>query len=156
MFARRIGVDVERDRSERPDRVRFPFDPRTRRMSVVVDGEVLVKGAPDSVLPLCDDGDTAAEVLDALAAKGLRILAVAGRPSGEAVPPSAEEAETGLTLFGLVALEDPPRPDVGDAITACRRAGIKVAMITGDHPGTARRDRHRDRSAHDVRCRRFE
>jgi magnesium-transporting ATPase (P-type) len=137
VFARRCGVDVERDRSERPDRARFPFDPRTRRMSVVVDGEVLVKGAPDSVLPRCDDGDTATEVLGALAAKGLRVLAVAGRSLGEAVPASAEEAATGLTLYGLVALEDPPRPDVGDAITACRRAGIKVAMITGDHPGTA-------------------
>jgi magnesium-transporting ATPase (P-type) len=137
VFARRIGVDVERDRSEHPDRVRFPFDPRTRRMSIVVDGEVLVKGAPDSVLPLCDDDETATDVLGALAAKGLRVLAVAGRQLAEAVPASAEEAETELTLYGLVALEDPPRPDVGEAIAACRRAGIKVAMITGDHPGTA-------------------
>jgi magnesium-transporting ATPase (P-type) len=102
MLARRIGVDVKRDRSERPDRARFPFDPRTRRMSVVVDGEVLFKGAPDSVLPRCDDGDTATEVLEVLAAKGLRVLAVAGRSLGEAVPASAEEAATGLTPYGLV------------------------------------------------------
>ena len=70
VFARRIGVDAERDRSERPDRVALPVRPARRRMSVVVDGEVLVKGAPDAVLPLCDDGEAAADVLDALTDQG--------------------------------------------------------------------------------------
>jgi magnesium-transporting ATPase (P-type) len=137
VFARRIGVDVDRDRSQHPVVVRFPFDPHTRRMSAVVAGEVLVKGAPDTVLPLCGDGEGAEEVLGVLAAKGLRVLAVASRRVGEHVPATAADAEADLTLLGLVALEDPPRPDVADAIARCRRAGIKVAMVTGDHPSTA-------------------
>jgi magnesium-transporting ATPase (P-type) len=67
----------------------------------------------------------------------LRVLAVAGRFVGESRPTSAAEAERGLTLYGLLGLQDPPRPDVGTAIDACRAAGIKVMMITGDHPATA-------------------
>ena len=58
------------------------------------------------------------------------------------MPAATDEAERDLTLLGLVALEDPPRPRVGDAVAACRRAGIKVAMITGDHPDTARAIAH--------------
>jgi magnesium-transporting ATPase (P-type) len=67
------------------------------------------------------------------------VLAVATRTFGpEPVAMSASDAEQRLTLLGLVALEDPPRQGVADAIAACRRAGIRVAMVTGDHPETAR------------------
>src|SRR5690606_21747424 len=76
-------------------------------------------------------------VLDALARRGLRVLAVAERAVGAEPPASADEAERDLHLLGLVAMQDPPRPDVGQAIEDCRRAGIQVAMITGDHPATA-------------------
>ena len=51
---------------------------------------------------------------------------------------TADDAERDLELLGLVGLEDPPRPDAADAVAACRRAGIRVAMVTGDHPATAR------------------
>jgi magnesium-transporting ATPase (P-type) len=117
---------------------RFPFDARRRRMSVVVDGRVLVKGAPDSVLPRCAPVPGADEALHALASRGLRVLAVASRGTAEEAPRSAEDAERDLTLLGLVALEDPPRPAAVTTIDACRRAGVRVAMITGDHPATAR------------------
>jgi magnesium-transporting ATPase (P-type) len=137
VFARRLGVDTERDRADHLVDARFPFDPRRRRMSVVVDGEVLVKGAPDAVLPLCRDRTAAAGVLEILTSRGLRVLAVAARPCGERPPTSASEAEIDLDILGLLAMEDPPRLDVGSSIDACRRAGIKVAMITGDHPSTA-------------------
>ncbi|HUP73962.1 MAG TPA: cation-transporting P-type ATPase [Acidimicrobiales bacterium] len=137
VLARRVGIDTDADRAARAISARFPFDPRRRRMSVVVDDEVLVKGAPDAVLPVCTNGQEAAAVLERLAARGLRVLAIAGRFVGESRPTSAEEAERGLTLYGLLGLEDPPRPDVGTAIDACRAAGIKVMMITGDHPATA-------------------
>ena len=137
VFARRFGLDTDVERGLVI--TRFPFDPRRRRMSAVADSEVVVKGAPDAVLPRCAGGEPAATVLEAFTGKGLRVLAIASRPLAPAssAPASAEEAETGLRLEGLLAMEDPPRRDVGDALAACRRAGIKVAMITGDHPSTA-------------------
>ena len=136
-FARRLGIDTDADRRQHPASLRFPFDPRLRRMSVVVDGTVVVKGAPDAVLPLCPDGEAAHAQVDALTARGLRVLALASWVVGDAAPRDPREAERGLGLLGLVALEDPPREDVGEALAACRRARISVAMVTGDHPATA-------------------
>jgi magnesium-transporting ATPase (P-type) len=136
-FAHRVGVDMTNDRTDRPPSPRFPFDPRRRRMSVLADGQVLVKGAPDAVLPLCADANGATAALNEFTTRGLRVLAVAGRPVRGRRPATAAEAETGLQLYGLVALQDPPRPDVNESIRTCRGAGIKVAMITGDHPMTA-------------------
>jgi magnesium-transporting ATPase (P-type) len=108
-------------------------------MSIVAGDRVIVKGAPDAVLPLCSAPAGAADALHSLASRGLRVLAVATRSiGGEQVPRSAEDAEQNLTLLGLAALEDPPRHGAADALAACRRAGIRVAMITGDHPATAR------------------
>jgi magnesium-transporting ATPase (P-type) len=137
VFARRLGIDTDAERSNLSVDARFPFDPRRRRMAVVTAGQVLVKGAPDAVLPLCDGTDGAATALTALMDRGLRVIAVAGKHVGDDVPVTAADAERDLQLYGLLALEDPPRADVHEAIEACRRAGIKVAMITGDHPSTA-------------------
>ncbi|MGD9704121.1 MAG: cation-translocating P-type ATPase [Acidimicrobiia bacterium] len=139
VFARRLGLDTSVARARDVADVRFPFDPRRRRASVVIGPDVLVKGAPDAVLPLCVNAQEAAGVLDELTGRGLRVLAVAGRTirEGADVPTSAADAESNLDLLGLVAMEDPPRHDVAEAIQACRRAGVKVAMITGDHPATA-------------------
>ncbi|NTW41924.1 MAG: cation-transporting P-type ATPase, partial [Cellulomonadaceae bacterium] len=118
---------------------RRPFDPHRRRSSVMDRDGVHVVGAPDSVLPLCASEPTgAAAAVDEMAARGLRVLAVATRPArpGETtVDPADDEHE--LELVGLLGLQDPPRDDVGDAIGACRAAGIRIAMITGDHPVTA-------------------
>jgi magnesium-transporting ATPase (P-type) len=137
-LARRVGADRTADAATAPETLRFPFDPRRRRMSVVVGNAVYVKGAPDSVLPRCTSPDGAAVALQGLAERGLRVLAIATRPVGPgALPATADEAERDLTLLALIALEDPPRREVADAIAACRRAGIKVGMITGDHPATA-------------------
>jgi calcium-translocating P-type ATPase len=135
VFARRLGIDTDADRAAQPVVARFPFDPRRRRMSAVVGDQVLVKGAPSSVLPLCRG--PAPAIVDRFTADGLRVLAVAGRCTGGAVPATAADAERDLELYGIVALQDPPRDDVLDALTACRAAGIRVAMITGDHPATA-------------------
>ncbi len=136
VLARRLGVPDDERRA--PIGRRFAFDPRRRRMSLVAGDRLVVKGAPDAVLPRCSNARGAAEALDVMAERGLRVLAVAGRPTAE-VPDgaSADEAESGLILLGLMGLEDPPRPSAAAAVEACRRAGIRLAMITGDHPATA-------------------
>jgi magnesium-transporting ATPase (P-type) len=145
VLARRLGHDTDNDRLRHPPTARFPFDPRTRRMAVVVAGVAVVKGAPDGVLALCEASSPGADPgleearsqVEAMTARGLRVLAVAAGPAAGPAP-TAEEVEQGLALLGLVAMEDPPRDDVGDALQACRRAGVRVAMVTGDHPATAR------------------
>jgi magnesium-transporting ATPase (P-type) len=138
-FALRLGADIYDAGSGQVIR-RFPFDARRRRSSAVAEGFVHVKGAPDAVLPRCADAPGAADELAALTARGLRVLAVARRSlaGAESIPDHAEDAERDLTLLGLVGLEDPPRNDVADAIASCRSAGIRLAMVTGDHPRTAR------------------
>lgn len=140
---------------------RFAFDPQRRRESVIVGTTLFVKGAPEAVLPLCaqvphhsdtppPQGPTmgmpdlqaeAHRMIEEMAGRGLRVLAVAQRPLQEtgrnwkgSLP---EELEEELELLGLIGLHDPPRPGVAQALTAARAAGIKVAMITGDHPSTA-------------------
>jgi calcium-translocating P-type ATPase len=132
-----VGDDLER-RTEEVVR-RFPFDPHRRRASVVTPDRVLVKGAPDSVVSRC--GDTAAgaaEAIEAMTSGGLRVLAIAHRIHGGMLPNTADDAENDLILLGLLGFRDPPRPEARSSIASCRSAGIRVAMITGDHPLTAR------------------
>lgn len=137
-LARRLGVDTDDDRRAAPTELRFPFDPRLRRMAVVLGDEVVVKGAPDAVLALCGDDPTAHAEVDALTARGLRVLAVAAAPRAGRTPRTLADCDEGLRLLGLLALEDPPREGIAGALRDCRSAGIHVAMITGDHPATAR------------------
>ncbi|MEA3219707.1 cation-transporting P-type ATPase [Immundisolibacter sp.] len=136
-----------------PERLREePFDPVRRLMATVhrVPGgyRVAVKGAPEAVLARCvavADGSDSSPPLtqtlreqwlaanDALAGRGLRVLALAERYCNDvAVDPYAD-----LTVLGLVGLMDPPRGDVLAAIDQCRAAGIRVVMVTGDQPATA-------------------
>ena len=102
---------------------------------------VAAKGAPEAIAQLCRmDDDARAVVLgavQALAERGMRVLALAeGRFDGAAPP----EAPTDLTLgfLGLIGLADPLRADVPEAVRACHEAGIRVVMVTGDYPVTAR------------------
>mgnify|MGYP001609999131 FL=1 len=131
-----------------------PFDSERKRMSTVhrnVQGALVayVKGAPESVLPQCTlqwraDGALPLPqqgVLDqamALAAQGLRVLALARREL-DVLPEDSQlaEVEQGLSLIGLVAMIDPPRPQAQAAVRDCLSAGITPVMITGDHPATA-------------------
>jgi calcium-translocating P-type ATPase len=134
-LARRLGVDVEADEVRRPATGRVPFDPRRRRMSVVLGEERLVKGAPESVLPLCRDPEGAALAAHRLATAGLRVLAIAQRTGIGPDDDRADEAE--WELLGLAALQDPPRAGTDQAVAQCRAAGIRLAVVTGDHPATA-------------------
>ena len=130
-----------------------PFDAERMRMSTVhamPDGPILYcKGAPEMVTALCDrilvDGkpctltpELRGEILAAqyaMAEQGLRVLAFAYRPLE--LRWNREALEQNLVCAGLVGLQDPPRPEVPDALGKCREAGIRVIMTTGDHPRTA-------------------
>jgi calcium-translocating P-type ATPase len=137
-----------------PERLdEIPFDSDRRRLSTLYrrgDGRILyVKGALETLLPLCTrvlnaegnvplDAEGARALIarqDGLASDGLRVLALAERRLAPEETP--DELEEDLTLLGLVALEDPPRPEVPDAVARCHSAGVRVIMITGDHPHTA-------------------
>ncbi|TQJ51412.1 P-type E1-E2 ATPase [Phycicoccus sp. SLBN-51] len=136
-FARRLGIDSDEDRHRHHSVLRFPFDPRRRRMAVVFDGEAIVKGAPDTVLPLCADGEQVRAEVESMTSRGLRVLALAVASVAEGLARTPDDVERGVRLLGVVALEDPPREDVQEALAVCRKAGVGVAMVTGDHPATA-------------------
>ena len=129
--ARARGIHREAIEAERPRTDVRPFETERRRMSIQrADGVRYVKGAFESVAPLCRSGlDGAAAANEALAARGLRVLAVA---TGTA----AEECD--LAMVGLIGLADPPRPEAITAVAAARAAGLRTVMITGDHAATAR------------------
>ena len=131
----------------------IPFDSGRKRLVTVHrvrEGYILhAKGALEMVLPSCrfvtdargerpitaDDTRALEEAQSRMAARGLRVLAFAHRRM--AALPEAARFEEDLALDGLVGLEDPPRPEVAAAVARCRAAGIRVVMVTGDHPGTA-------------------
>jgi magnesium-transporting ATPase (P-type) len=138
VFARRLNVDVRAEEVAGGIPRRFPFDPRRRRVSVIVGNRATVRGAPESVLGRClDVGDAGRAVLD-MTGRGRRVIAIAVRDfAGIEVPDSAEATEVNLTLLGLVGVADPPREGVAESIAACRRAGIRVGLVTGDHSSTA-------------------
>ncbi|MFD0279593.1 HAD-IC family P-type ATPase [Kitasatospora sp. NPDC127111] len=99
---------------------------------------LVVKGAPEVVLPACTDaGDAASTTMTALAEDGLRILAVAARPAAGDEDALGRPLE-GLELVGFVALADTPRPGSARLVEGLRRAGVRPVMLTGDHPATAR------------------
>ena len=107
------------------------------------------KGAPEAVADLCHlDAarlDAIRRQIEAMAERGLRVLGVArGRWRGPALAPDQSppwpqcQHDFNFDFLGLVALADPPRPEVPAALAECRRAGVRVVMMTGDHPATAR------------------
>lgn len=129
----------------------YALSPALRAMSHVwvsaADGvqTVAAKGAPEAVVDLCHLEDTQrvriAAVVDGLAAQGLRVLAVArGGFTGQHWPASAHDLD--FDFVGLLGLADPVRPEVPAAVAECRAAGIRVLMITGDYPATARAIAH--------------
>ncbi len=126
----------------------FPFDVQRRNAAGIgkdASGELCyaVKGAWESLrsmLLVSDDSslDRTQRIIEELASNGQRVIAVAARRLGEQPDCGRDELESGLQLLGLIALHDPLRPEVPDAMARCRTAGIRVVLITGDHPETAR------------------
>jgi len=141
--AQRAGIDTEAERARYPRLAAIPFDSERGFMATLHarpgGGTVLyAKGAPEIVLGRCRDVDRAVVQgeVERLAAHDQRVLLFASRAG--VAPEQLESAADELDLLGLQAMLDPPRPEALEAVAACRRAGVRVLMITGDHPGTAR------------------
>ena len=156
------GIDLEVESRAQPRLRELPFDSRRKRMSTihqVKDAQmVYCKGAPKEIMSLClhirmegkdvplqdAQKEQISAAIDLYARNGLRVLAVAQRslPADEGRRTSSarlspEEIETDLTFLGLMAMMDPPRPEVTQAVEKCHTAGIRIVMITGDYGLTA-------------------
>lgn len=136
------GLDPRAANARHPRLAERPFDSIRKYMATLhASGErptLLVKGAPERVIPMCraEDAGRLAEAT-ALAEQGLRLIAVARRM----VPPRGAIVDAdlkNLTFLGFVALRDPLRAEAAAQIRAARRAGVRTVMVTGDHPKTAR------------------
>jgi calcium-translocating P-type ATPase len=145
------GLDPESMRADHPRSAALPFSPERRLMATRHPRILAVKGAPETILARCErqwgisgpaplERERWTQGLDQMTGSGLRVLAMASREVDESSdgPIDADRDLRGLTLVGLVGFADPPRPEVAEAIAACRAAGIDLKMITGDHIATAR------------------
>lgn len=167
VVAQKAGIDIDKQGILTPRIRELPFDSRRKRMSTIhqldksVDGSTriaYIKGAPKEVLELCTkinrngkkeelrekDRKDIMEANDKYARNGLRVLAVAYRLlSRDGNLPTSLSAytpeliEQDMTFVGLVVMADPPRPEVADAVKLCRKANIRIIMITGDYGLTA-------------------
>ena len=167
VFASRFNCNRERlTREESWNQIaEFPFDSDVKKMSVIFENTasgksmVFTKGAVERIMDSCvdscsEDGSGPTQIdeafrnrvmdnMEALAAQGLRVLALASKSyEGETNKPENEydraSAESGLTFQGLIGLYDPPRVESAGAVRQCHQAGIAVHMLTGDHPSTAK------------------
>ncbi|ETA69070.1 P-type ATPase, translocating [Methanolobus tindarius DSM 2278] len=145
-------TNIDKLKDDYPRAAEYPFDSKKQRMQVVCktpEGtmEAYMKGAPEVILDMCshvlvngkeetfdenEKKELAAEHLE-MAKRGERVLSFAYRKAD-----SVKEYEDGFVFLGFAGAVDPPRPEATEAIKKCHLAGIKVVMITGDHPVTAR------------------
>lgn len=152
-LGKKAGIDKDELTDEMPEENEEAFDPETKMMGTVHkqnnDFYVAVKGAPEAVLNHStqilkkhDSEELSEEMKNSwlkknqeMAENGLRVLAVSYKKSDT----KDIDVYKNLTFIGLVGLLDPPRDEIKAYIQDCRRAGIDIIMVTGDHPGTARK-----------------
>ena len=153
--AEKFGISSEGIKAQYPRIQEIPFDSDRKLMSTFhqIGGSVTMytKGAPDEILRRCtmiyddgqvrpiknDDRDRIIKVNEDYAKNALRVLGVAFKEMPEVLSTDSDIAEQQMIFTGLLAMIDPPREEVKDAIEVCKRAGVQVKMITGDHKVTA-------------------
>lgn len=155
-LALKAGIEQRASKERMPRQHEFSFDLNRKRMTTIhgllkQDIQAYTKGAPETVLSLCRYYQTehGAEPLEQskldwfmsmnqeLAGNGLRVLGFATRKLSSGKISEHSDAESEMTFLGLIGMSDRPKESVREAIEECRRAGIKVIMLTGDQPATA-------------------
>lgn len=156
--AAKAGIWKENLQKKFPLLSEIPFDSDRKKMSTIrkTPHSILLvceKGAPDVILRDCtkiytedelrdlteDDVQVILEENNKMAGAALRVLGIAFKlPDREITNPTPADVEKDMNFAGLLAMIDPPRPEVNDAVAICHKAGIKTVMITGDHKNTAR------------------
>jgi P-type Ca2+ transporter type 2C len=148
--AMKAGLKLEEEKAGYPQVSIIPFESERGFMATLHehDGKKLIflKGAPEKVLEMCSQAPSGDplnqekifEMAEHFAEDGMRVLAMAFKEGQEDLGElSHKDIEGGFTLAGLQGMIDPPRPEAVDAVKGCKEAGIRVAMITGDHAVTA-------------------
>ncbi len=152
-FAEELDYDTVSIKEEHPEVIELPFDAERKLMATgnqyQKEFEVYVKGAYESLVPNCnyywdttgrkpfDHKEDWDKKLDKLASQGLRTLAFAFKETSE--KPTKETLLQELTFLGIIGFIDPAREDVKAIIDIYRKAGIRVVMVSGDHPGTSKK-----------------
>ncbi|MDI6715682.1 MAG: cation-transporting P-type ATPase [Actinomycetota bacterium] len=155
VVARKAGFNYEEEFKKFPRVFLIPFESARKRMSSIHEigkvEEACVKGAPKETLSLCskirlneelapltdDLRDKIMKANDDFARRGLRVLAIAYRQLSPDITLTATDVEKDMVFLGLMAMQDPPRPDVEHAVAVAQKAGIRIVMITGDYGLTA-------------------
>ncbi len=136
----REGFRREELERTRPRIGEIPFDSVRKYMATLhrADGRnlLIVKGAPERVLPLCANGNAHLAEAAKLASDGMRLIAVARKDVSESGDIKGELRD--LSFLGFVGLRDPLRAEAAEQIRVARQAGVRTVMVTGDHPNTAR------------------
>ncbi len=152
-FAEKIGYDIVKLRNQYPELEEIPFDAEQKIMATLNQNKdqytVYIKGAIENIIEFCDtiiteegvrplkDKEKWLATGNSVASEGLRVLAFAYKDTENR--PNISEFTKKLVFVGLIGFLDPPRSDIKQAIKTYKDAGIKVVMITGDHPDTARK-----------------
>jgi Ca2+-transporting ATPase len=152
-FAKKLNLNPKKIRDNNPEELEIPFNTNSKLMATLNKTEngfaVHVKGAFETVINHCDtifknnkkqefqNKTDWIDKVDDLASQGLRVLAFAHK--SQDVKPEKEDVLSQLTFTGVIGFLDPAREDVKATINVYKEAGIKVVMMTGDHPGTAKK-----------------
>jgi magnesium-transporting ATPase (P-type) len=151
VVAAKAGIERADAEARRPRVDVHPFESERRFMATLHEDagggqpSLIVKGAPEAIVARCSrhawqggwEPESVLEEAEAMAARGLRVLAIASKQPASRGTIEEHDLEDGFTLLGLTGLLDPPREEAAGAVAACLQAGVRVVMITGDHPGTA-------------------